>query len=78
MQYSQPALGTYRITLDTRFMVIFYGPGFVSEPRGFGSLQDCRSAYRIVRDDGHYIGIPVDHIKIRSQCGRTVYHGPIR
>ena len=78
MTYSQPALGTYRVTQNTPFMVIFYGPGFKSEPRGFGSLEDCRSAYRIVRNDGHYIGVPVDYMAIRSQCGKTVYRGLIR
>ena len=78
MNHAQPKLGTYRVTQNTPFCMIFSGPGFRSEARGFDSLEECRDAYAIVRADGHYIGVPVDYVRIVSQNGGTVYSGRIR
>ena len=76
MNRNQPELGTYRVTQNTQFAMIFMGPGFLSEARGFDSIEECRKAYSIVRADGHYIGVPVDYVRIVSQSG-TVYRGRI-
>ncbi len=80
MSNQQPNLGTHRVTQNTPFFMIFSGPGFRSEPRGFESIEDCREAYSIVRADSHYRGAPVDYVKIVAQADdgdATVYHGRI-
>jgi len=66
MKITQPNLGTRRVTQNTPFFMIFSGPGFRSELRGFESIEDCREAYRTVRDDSHYRGTPVNYVKIVS------------
>ena len=72
---NQTEFGTSRITQNTAFYMIFSGPGYMSEPRGFDSIESCRAAFAIVRNNGHFNGAPVDWARVVCRDRGTIYRG---
>jgi hypothetical protein len=63
-----------RATQNTPFFISFQGPGYLSELKGFLSLDDCRKVVSIVKQQGTFNGVPVDWCIVKDQDG-SIYRG---
>jgi len=70
-------IGAKRITQNTSFCVRFSGPGYLSEARGFDSLEECRALYRVVLLTREFCGVRVNRVRITAGDSGTIYSGPI-